>query len=313
MPRRRDSYADLAAARAELDNIRSLSGTARAEAAVAALRPGRSPQFVEAVVDLLEGIANPRIQPALVEIYQHFSSSAGRKLDPGAFVRAALVRAMRGRATVDDIPLLEEAAQHHEPGLNTTGGTLRAAALASLDSVDAPAAALWAVELLTDAEEGTGEPALTAVRVLASGGHETALLTVATLMGNSTTAAEAVRHLTGLPPRPLLSLAERLQTADDLLHIGLCDLFVEADAWADLLPALRRLLKHATDEVFAYACAAMVSSRKPGLLELLYEVTAVESRPTYLAAAVDALGYDFSPAGKAAFEAAQARLRKLSS
>src|ERR1700682_919048 len=110
---------------------------------------------------------DPRIRQVVAQKYETLNAEPRRR-DSGCFQRTALVRALRGRASPDDIGLLETALWTIEiVGRFDAATDLRAAALVTLNDVDGALAAFHAVRLLSDAHEMSGEPAVTAARLLA--------------------------------------------------------------------------------------------------------------------------------------------------
>ena len=214
---RRSSQLD---ARRALDRLRALRGDPRQrDFAIELLGQTDSPEVLPAVLDVLAQQPGSDLRPLLHAKYAALEPTA-KKRDPGGFVRAAIVRVLQGVAGPDDVPIFERAIATYEPTPADTNGPtiLRAAGLVALAAVDAHSAALNAVPLLARPDRSshmTGEPALTAVRVLAALGEEMALYLFALTGLRNLSApldgtgpevvAEAVRGLIGLPAPQLLT------------------------------------------------------------------------------------------------------------
>jgi hypothetical protein len=183
---------------------------------------------------------------------------------------------------VDDRALLERAAQTYEYShVGETGevaANLRAAALLALSQVDDRAAGFHAVRLLREAAWGSGEPALTAARLLVDLGQPLPLYAQLLNGGaDDQVAAECFRGLVGAPDSVLLDLAERWSDSAD--EVGLLGLL---DAVLDTLPVssepepfeavlLRFLRDSAHLDVVRYLATAIVARRQEALIDALRE------------------------------------------
>ena len=115
---------------------------------------------------------NPAAREPIRQLFEHFSAD-GRKRDPGAFTRRAVLDAWRHVALPADVPLILQAVNTYEflpPGFKEDAILLRTGALLILNELDDTLAGFQATRLLVDgfSDPMSGEPALTAVRVLAS-------------------------------------------------------------------------------------------------------------------------------------------------
>src|SRR2546430_4734414 len=160
----------------------------------------KNPEALASAVGMLGDSADPRIRQVIAQKYEWVNAEPRRR-DSGCFQRTALVRALRGRAATDDVGLLETALWTIEIiGRFDAASELRAAALVTLNDLDGSLAWFEAVRLLSDAHEMSGEPAVTAARLLAMREQLLPLHgLVANGGGTSDVRAESLRGLTGPP------------------------------------------------------------------------------------------------------------------
>jgi mono/diheme cytochrome c family protein len=171
------------------------------------------------------------------------------------------------------------------PGPQEVGAPLRAAGLVGLHTVAPETAAFHAVRLLHDscAEPMSGEPALTAARVLGALGRTAPLYAYAIAEHRRLpeVAAEAFRHLGDLPVELIEDLCGRVFDADQPgEQVGLLELLAghpDGDQFGDAI--VRFLLDNADPDVFGFAVATLVASHRKPLLDRLVEVVAAERRP----------------------------------
>jgi hypothetical protein len=279
--------------------LRSLAGDPRAQAALA-LELLESPGAlldVLAALKVLGADPAPRYRLPLLQLYAYCAGNASRR-DPGGTIRRQVLAALRPIATAEDTPLLEEAATALEwlpPGPSEVAAPLRAAALLALDAADPPVAVAHAVRLLYDAHQDhmTGEPALSAVRVLAAE-DQTAALYGYLLAGAARTpevAAEALRSLDSLPLRPLQEVVERTMARGNPGEmVGLFELIVAHPARAAFVDHLAEFLAGDGDiDLYAFLVTLLFTCRHAPLLDLAFVHAAGERRPERAAILADAL------------------------
>jgi hypothetical protein len=227
-----------------------------------------------AVVALAPG---PHLRDALLARYDELA--AVPRHDPTAVVRAELLRELRSLVTVADRHRLETALLTYEFGAHGENcSSLRAAALLALAEVEPEVAELHAVHLLADGytESMSGEPALSAVRFLASRGAVGPIY-VFVLSGGARqeSLAEGLRALVKLPAQLVLRLAQGLRKSEDeIALVGLIDLLVahgEPAAFADYV----RDWALETDrlDLLEFAAAEIVARRREPLVEALREAS----------------------------------------
>jgi hypothetical protein len=230
---------------------------------------------LEAALDALRDAGETGLRELVLERYKQLAANPVR-LDGGAHLRTVLLQALRPIARAEDVAVFEEAVLVVEIGYGKdVAQNLRAAALLGISSLDEPLAAWYAARLLddrTNVSEVTGQPALTAVQLLAAIGRPE-LLYLETLRGGGhpEVRAECARQLTGLPPHLLRELAASvLASGDEARVIGFIDLALAHEALAEVLPDLRAWMA-ATDklDVYGFFVSAAVASRRDEALQLL--------------------------------------------
>lgn len=221
---------------------------------------------------MLGDSADPRIRQVIAAKYATLDAEPRRR-DSGCFQRTALVRALRGRATQTEIPVLETALWTREIiGPFDAASDLRAAALVTLNEVDERLATFHAARLLSDAHEMSGEPAMTAARLLAARDQLLPLYAlVAEGSGTAEVRAESLRGLTGLP----VSLVSRLLEShrdekDDTVLLGLFDLLLAHPSRADFTGFLASFLDRTQSiDLYRFLVNSIVATRDPLLMAVL--------------------------------------------
>lgn len=221
---------------------------------------------------MLGNSADPRIRQVIGEKYARLNAEPRRR-DSGCFQRMALVRGLRGRTTADDIGLLEIALWTREIiGRFDAASDLRASALVTLTEVDPALACFHAVRLLGDAHEMSGEPAVTAARLLAMREELLPLYgLVAAGGGTADVQAECLRGLIGLP----VSLVSRLldhyrDEKDATVLVGLFDLILGHASRADFAGFVASFLDRTQSiDLYRFVVSSIVASRDPVLIALL--------------------------------------------
>jgi hypothetical protein len=249
---------------------------AEARPLVAAIAKGRTADAVRAALEALpEG--DPEVREAILARWERIAA-APRRLDADCSLRTALVRGLRSCALAADLPLLDRAARTYEHGSSgEIAANLRAAAILALAKLDDQAAAFHAIRLLRESARGTGEPALTAARLLEILGQSLPLY--AHLLGGAEgeVAAACFRGLTGAPDGVLLDLLERWADSEDgAALLGLVDAVLDAlpdrAEPAPLEAALLGILRESRHlDLVRYLATAVVARRRQALIEAMRE------------------------------------------
>jgi hypothetical protein len=242
------------------------------ELGIVLLSRAGNPEAIATAVGSLGESRDPRIRQVITQKYATLNAQPRRR-DSGCFQRTALVRALRGHATADEVFLLETALWTIEIlGRFDAATDLRAAALVTLNDVDGTLAGFHAVRLLSDAHEMSGEPALTAARLLAM--REQILPLYGLVVGGGATPevrAECLRGLTTLPD----SLVHRLLNAyqdekDSTIMLGLFDLLLGHSSRAAFAPFIASFLdRTGSIDLYRFVVNSIVASRDPALMALL--------------------------------------------
>lgn len=237
------------------------------ERALARLGSEKHLHRLEAALQLLADADDARIRGALTAKYTEVEKHG----DAGALFRTAILRALRSHATSDEAPLLERAATTYErlpPRGTEVAESLRATALIALNEVDQPLASFHAVRLLFEPASPSGEPALTAAKVLAS--QEEQLPIYQYLLMTDPAAApevsgECLRSLVGVPQPVLHDLAGRFRECqDEIVLLGLFDLLLTQAGFNEYI--LSFLAETRLDAVFQWLVTTIVAARREDLL-----------------------------------------------
>jgi hypothetical protein len=245
---------------------------AQAELGLVLLNRAGNPEAIATAVGMLGDTADPRIRQAIAQKYATLNAQPRRR-DSGCFQRTALVRALRGRATSDDVALLETALWTKEIiGRFDAATDLRAAALVTLNDFDGALAAYHAVRLLSDAHEMSGEPAVTAARLLAMREQFLPLYgLVASGGGTPEVRAESLRGLTTLPVSLVTRLLEQYHDEEDSsVVVGLFDLLLAHPSRGSFAEFIASYLDRTTSiDLYRFVVNSIVASRDAALSALL--------------------------------------------
>ncbi len=304
---------------AQLRDLQALAGQPAEQRRLALdlLVPAAGIRVVQAALRALAGTTEDGARPVLLRQYAHYAAD-GVKRDPGTGLRVTILHLLRPLAGYPDHLLLETATLTYEflpPTRSEAAHELRAAALVILHDLDPERAAFQAVRLLADEHTSrmSGEPAVTAVRILAAAGHLLPLYYYAThtAVPVSEVLSDSLRALTGLPDSLLPAIIERYgDSADEIVLAGLFDLLLGHATRATHYPRVLAFLRatHYYD-VYRYLVTSIVADHKTALLADLLDLAAAERDPRrveILLPALDLVGTD--PAVAAVMAQLRARL-----
>jgi hypothetical protein len=273
---------------AKVAHLQSLAGEAQVASAERLLATSKDLEVLQAALDVLTAHADPRSRRVILDTFVQCEGGGPRR-DAGCHLRAALVRALRPVVQWQDRDLLERAASTYEflpPGRSEVAAGLRAAALVTLNEIDPALAGFHAVRLLTDTYTSSmsGEPAVTAARVLAAQGESLPLY--AYVLGHearvSEVLGECLRSLTALPRSLLAPLVDRfLDSRDEIVLLGVFELLIarEADTSFDdtILDFLAGTRLY---NIYRYLVTTIVASRRDDLRRSLEARAAGEADRT---------------------------------
>ncbi len=263
--------------RDRLPTIRELNTTedaaARRAKAVALVERSRDLEVLRAALAALAADPDPALRPLLHEKYAWCEMSSVAR-DSSGFIRAGIVRALQPIVQPADAPLLRRALTTYQmQGMYELCAELRTAALLAMGDLDADLAALFAARFLADPLTSfSGEPALTAIRLLAAQGRLEPVFALASWAeGNGQLAAEALRNLVELDADLVDLLVDRhLASEDQQVMVGLFDLLLghrERARWHDTL--LRYLVTSNDLDVYGIVVTSIVASRDEHLIRSL--------------------------------------------
>jgi len=252
-------------------------------AALELVRTSRHPDIVRAGLGILREAEDPELRPFLHEKY-HWCDTSPERNDSGGIIRAAIIRALQPIIHSDDWPILQRALTSYQMlGLYELCAELRAAALHAANDLNPDLAALYAARFLTDPlNSNSGEPALSAVRLLAAHQELPSLLSVASWAEeNPEVTAEALRNLTGLPASmvPLL-ISQYRDSEDEQILLGLFDLLLghrDRALWREEIVCFLR----STSLIALYGLIVIqiVASRDDLLIQTLRDMAETERGP----------------------------------
>jgi len=281
-----------ASAKAQLDALRALEDDPEAQAALALdyVAQSRDLEVLRPALDVIRVQADPAVRPVLHEKYAWCEANPERN-DSGGFTRAAIIRALQPIVNDDDLPLLQRALLSYGwVGMYEVCAEVRATALNALADLDPDLSTFYAARFLRDPHNSnSGEPALSAVRLLAAQGQLAPLFGYAAfpptpgegpawLQGTSEIAGEALRNLAGLPASlvPLLIEAYR-KSEDEQLLLGLYDLLLAHPARAQWRPVIEEFLRTTRYlDLYGLVVTQIVVTRDEELIAMLREMAAEE-------------------------------------
>ncbi len=244
----------------------------------------RDLEVLRAALVVLADERDPALRPLLHRTYAQCEVSPAKR-DSSGFIRAEVVRALHPIIHVDDEPLLLRAlTTYQKQGMYELCAELRAAALRAMNDLDPDTAALFAARFLHDPLTSfSGEPAITAIRLLAAQQRLEPLFALASWEErNGQLLGEALRNLVDLRADLVDLLVERHHDSDDeQVTVGLFDLLLghrERERWHDLI--LRYLVTTDNLDVYGIVVTSIVASRDEHLIPSLRALAADERDAT---------------------------------
>jgi len=191
-------------------------------------------ELTQSVLRVLVRTPEPDARSALLSLYARYAEN-GVTFDPGGYIRAAILSALRPSLEPADCELLTAAVTTYEfppPQFKEETAPLRGTALVALNELDDKLTRFHAARLLADeyTDPMSGEPALSAVRVLGTQVEKVLLYHYATRPESMTlpeVLSESLRNLTDLPQVLLAGLIEQHgDSQHDVVLAGLFDLLL---------------------------------------------------------------------------------------
>jgi hypothetical protein len=234
----------------------------------------RTPDAVRIFLAVLTTRLSGELRDLLLAKYAYCNAD-GIKRDPGGLVRIQLLEALRPLVRSEDVPLLERAATTYEFLYGEATGDLRAAGLLALNEADQRLVEFYCVRLLVDEYTSimSGEPALTAARILAAHDQMLPLYAYVTQAPRpiADVTAECLRGLALLPPSLLPGLVARFRDSDDeIVLLGLFDLLFAHETRAGYIDFIFDFLRDTTlYNLYRYLVSALIAGRDKALIDRL--------------------------------------------
>jgi xanthosine utilization system XapX-like protein len=288
-----------------VEQLHALEGDGAAQAALAVTILGGQygKDVMQAALAVLAENPDGAAREPILRLFARYSADKGVR-DQGAYFRRSLLDALRPVAERADADLLAQAAASYEfwpPDFAEDAVLLRTSALVVLAGIDDEQARFHAARLLVDpyVQPMSGEPALTAARVLGVLGEQTVLWSYIFAEDPPRfpeVTAECLRQLVSLPEGLLHALLERYaQKAPAAVLLGLVDLLIGHQTGPHGRDFLRRQLQETRDaDIYRYLAMSMVASGKQPLLDDLLDLakaTQDRRKLAVLAEAFDLLGH----------------------
>lgn len=303
----------------EIRQLKQLADRPEEQAVLAAslLSPRRRRDVLQAALAVLARAAYAPARDAILGLYRHYAEQ-GEMRDPGCYMRRALLEAWRPLAKPDDVSLLLAAVNTYEflpPDFREEAILLRAGALVILNELDETLARFHAARLLDDgyADPMSGEPALTAARVLASQDQSVALYAYAMRHGGtlSDVVSECLRNLTDIPATLVPSLlAHYAESTDGIVLVGLFDLLLNHREGPLGRAFLDEYLLQGTDlDAYRYLAMTAIAHGDEMLIDTLLGAARVEQDPEKVVIMAEALALLSTPESRELRAQLEARLR----
>jgi len=264
----------------QLHHLRTLASDRRAQVAFAVtlLAPRNGAEAILAALQILTSTPHAPAREALLALYADYGGR-NEKRDPAAYMRAAILRALREIVLPTDVPFLAAATATYvfpPPDFKEEGAMLRAAALLALAEIEDDLARYHAVRLLANehTDSMSGEPALTAAKVLATQG-EIIPLYFYVMQDGARVLPEVVStclsNLTALRPDLLPGiLARYAESKNEIILVGLFDLLLNHQAGLQATELITHFLQQSQQlDAYRYLVVTMATSGKPDVVQLL--------------------------------------------
>lgn len=255
---------------------------ARAAYAMTLLQPKFGLEVVRSALRVLIVQPHAPARPTLVHLFEHYATH-GVTRDPGTYIRSDIVRALRPICEPADLGLLEQALMTYEfpaPAFREEAALLRSGALVTLAEVEDVRARFHATRLLADplTDPMSGEPALTAVAVLAAQGELLPLYYYATQEQSrmhAEVASVCLRNLGALPAEAVPPLvACYAECTNPVLLVGLVDLLLAHPTLSISQETLARLLVEVKDgDLYRYLATALLATGHEALRTLVLDAS----------------------------------------
>ncbi len=260
-------YSNTRAERQELD---ALEGAAQLDRALKIMHHSHDLDLTRHAINILGRAESIALRDELVKKYDWCDA----RRDGGAYIRSAILRAIRPIAQPADVPLLLRAMLTYEmDGPFEVCGDLRAAALWMMNDIDPDIAASMSARFIHDPQiTFSGEPANTAIKLLASHGNLAPIYGAVSWRSlRAESLAEGLRNLVDLRQELLPLLVDQyLDSEDEQVILGLFDLLLghaTRDTWAETIDRWFRTTTMI--DLYGIVAIQIVGSRSEALITML--------------------------------------------
>lgn len=267
--------------RAQRRELEALSGDERTTRALELVHQSRDLELTRFVIGVIGDLEQPSMRNELVRKYDWCDEQPNRR-DGGGFIRAAIIRALRPISGPSDVPLFIRGVQTYEhDGAWETCADLRAAALLAMNDVNSEIAANIAARFLHDPEETlSGEPATTAISLLASHSNLAPIFGMVSWgIGRPDVVAEGLRNLVDIPTELVPVLVDRfIASENEQIILGLFDLLLghrSRDEWSETIAEWFRTTT--VMDLYGIIAVQIVASRSEQLIAMLRSLRHHES------------------------------------
>lgn len=271
----------------------------QAALALELLRTQEDSQLMVAALRVLVDRPYRPARETLISLYQDISAN-GEINDPGGEKRSLILGALRQIAHRADSDLFEDAALTYEflpPAFREESGPLRAAAIVGLNDFNDEAARFHAARILVEkySDPMSGEPAVTAARVLASQDQVHNLYQYLYQVESELlpeVASECLRLLITVPSSLIPALIERFsQSKNDLILAGLFELLVNHHDGPFGQEFILSFMKESDRyDLYRYLVALVVAESRKSLLPLILPFLKFERDSTKARILIELLG-----------------------
>jgi hypothetical protein len=238
---------------------------------------------VRTAVGIIGAAQDSTYRDALNDKYA-WCESQGARGDTSGYIREAIVKALQPIVQPGDLPLLQQALTTYQmDGIYEVCAGLRAAALIAANEIDPGFAALFAARFLTDPLNSfSGEPANTAIRVLAAQQNLAPIFGLVS-WGNAVgeTIGEGLRNLVDLPASLLPLIVDQYRDSEDeQIVLGLWELLLghpTRDEWVEEMMTFFRTTT--LMDLYGIIAIQVVASRSEPLITALRELANEERDP----------------------------------
>lgn len=256
----------------------------RTLAATTLLERSRDLEVLREALSLLEHAQDPSFRQVL-HAKHNWCEESPSKRDSSGFIRADIIRALHPIVHPDDEALLRRALTTYQmQGTYELCAELRTVALRVMNDLDPELAAMFAARFLTDPLTSfSGEPAMTAIRVLAAQQRLEPVFALASWsQGNAQVVGEALRNLTKLRTEliPLL-IDAHLDTEANEITLGLFDLLLGHHDRCQWHETVLDYIKETADmDMYGIIVTTLVASRDEYLISELKDQLEHEHQTT---------------------------------